>query len=165
MIKKVGPLKLSNHWLGAVLGVVKGVVYAVIAVWLVEAVVLWEQEPEEETPGWLADSLLVQKVGPWNPVRLFSLKEVVQEAAERVRERKAAGWQDPVGKAAASEGDPEAERSRSDAIEGSPPVMTLISETAERNGWSKLNYRQLATDPRVRRVLADPEVRDLLFGK
>ena len=161
VIKKVGPLKLSNHWLGAVLGAVKGVAYAVIAVWLVEAAVLWEQEPEEATPGWLADSLVVRQVGPWNPVRLFSLKEMVEEAAERVREAKAAGWEDPTDRDAGTED----EVSRSDAIEDSPPVMTLITETAERNGWSKLNYRQLATDPRVRRVLADPEVKDLLFGK
>jgi uncharacterized membrane protein required for colicin V production len=157
VIRKVGPLKLSNHWLGAVLGAVKGVVYAVLAVWLVEAVVLWEQEPEELTPGWLADSFVVQQVGPWNPVRLFSLKEVVEEAAERIRERRETGQEEPA--------EAEAEGSRAEAIEGSPPVMTLISETAEQNGWSELSYRELATDPRVRQVLADPAVKDLLFGK
>jgi len=159
VIRKVGPLKLSNHWLGAALGGVKGVVYAVLAIWLVEAAVLWEQEPEEETPAWLADSMVVRQVGPWNPVRLFSLKELVQEAAERVREREEDGRSAPL--APADDG----EASRVEAIEGAPPVRSLIEETAERNGWSDLSYRQLATDPRVRRVLADPQLKDLLIGK
>lgn len=162
VIKKVGPLELSNHWLGAVLGGVKGLVYAVLAVWIVEAVVLWEMEPEEQSPAWLDDSMVVGLVGPWNPVRLFSLKELVQEAADRVKERKADGWQAPAGRAE-PEGD--GETSRIEAIEIAPPVRTLIEETAERNGWSDLSYRELATDPRVRRILADPDVKDLLFGK
>lgn len=157
VIRRVGPLRTGNEWLGAVLGGLKGAIYAVLAIWLVEAAVLWNQEPEEPAPSWLRESRAVRLLGPWNPVRLFSLKEIVQEAVVRARE--AQDTATAAGEAATG--------SMADArrrlIEQAPPVRAIVRDVLQDRPWEKLGWRQLATDPRVKRVLADPTIRDLLF--
>jgi len=152
IVNKVGPLKLSNHWLGGVLGATKGVVYSVVAVWVLQTFVLWKQPAEEPAPDWMEGSIVVERVGPYNPVRLFSLRELVDAAAERVAEQRA-------------EGEDQANPSgRLQKIEEAPSVRAIIEETIDKNGFSAASYRELAADPRVRAVLADPDIRDMLFG-
>ncbi len=166
VVQKFGPLKLSNHWLGAVLGGAKGVVYGAIAIWIVQTIALWEMPPDEEPPGWLTESRAAATVAPYNPVRLFSLQELIEEAVERVQAVAAADDDDD---SAARERPrtttrPMRARTRKAIIEEAPPVKVLITDEEERRGLDGKSWGQLARDPRVRRILADPEIRDLLYG-
>lgn len=173
VVQKFGPLKLSNHWAGAVLGTAKGVVYGAIAIWGLQTVALWEQQPDEAPPAWLTESKTAAFVAPYNPVRLFSLQEVIQEGVERVqavRETTAAGQS---GDPAASPGEdgelrarsvPIKTRTRRTVIEEAPPVKVLLQDAVERQGLDSKGWTELARDPRVRKILADPEIRDLLYG-
>lgn len=175
VVNKVGPLKWSNHWAGAALGGLKGGLYAVLAVWMLQTVALWEQQPEEPAPRWLEDSFVVSQVGPYNPVRLFSLREIIDDTVGRVREVAGSLGDDDSadGPAAAADGErtptePTPRRlssQRRQAVEEAPPVHVLIEEAVRDGGLDARTWRQLYRDPRVRRILADPDARDLLFGK
>jgi len=178
IVQKVGPLKLSNHWAGAVLGGLKGLVYGAIGIWIVQTVALWEQQPDEEPPGWLSDSKTAAFIAPYNPVRLFSLQELIQEGVDRVRAVKdGTASADPAGVADAesaetAEGEeqprtlvaPMKMRTRKAVIEDAPPVKVLIQDAEEARGLEHKSWTELARDPRIRRILADPEIRDLLYG-
>jgi len=179
IVRRLGPLRLSNHWAGAALGAVKGLVYAVVLVWLLQTVTLWRQAPGESAPPWLTESRVVGIVGPWNPVRLFTVREVVDEALARARRSAGSGGQEADGEALAAAGqDPEAEsgeppqapdaaarrRLRRKTLEDSEAMQRLFEEAQELEGWSLSTYRQLARNPRVRAAIRDPGVSDLLFG-
>jgi len=174
VVNKVGPLKWSNHWAGAALGGVKGIVYAVLGIWAVQSIALWDQQPDDPTPAWVEGSFVVSQVGPYNPVRLFSLREIIDETVERMRAvATAMGDDDSAGDDVTAEGErtrtqPTPRRAttrRRQAVEEAPPVHTLIEEAARDGGLDARTWRQLYRDPRVRRILADPRARDLLFGK
>ncbi len=176
IVRRLGPLRLSNHWAGAALGGVKGVVYAVVLVWLLQTVTLWRQAPGESAPSWLTESRVVGLVGPWNPVRLFTLREVVDEALVRARRLPESGGPDADGEARSAAGEgAEAEsvqspegaahrRLRRKTLEDSESMQRILEEARELEGWSMSTYRQLARNPRVRAAIRDPGVSDLLFG-
>lgn len=99
---------------GVVIGAIKGLVYAVALAWLVETVTLWDKPPHEPTPSWIRESTLMAAVRPWNPVRVYALREAMERKlakseqaqreadakAEADAERQAAG--DPLDEAAAA---------------------------------------------------------------
>ncbi len=172
IVERNGPLKLSNHWAGSVLGAAKGVVYGAIAIWTVQTIALWEQQPDEDPPAWLTESKTAAFVAPYNPVRLFSLQEVIQEGVDRVRAVRDAeaaisevnAENDSEGRELRSRSAPMKTRTRRTVIEDAPPVKVLLQDAAERQGLESKSWTELARDPRVRQILADPEIRDLLYG-
>jgi uncharacterized membrane protein required for colicin V production len=172
VVQRFGPLKLSNHWAGSCLGAAKGVVYGAIAIWTVQTIALWEKQPDEEPPAWLSESKAAAFIAPYNPVRLFSLQELIAEAVERVQQvRNGTAADDPTeASVAAGDGEPRTRsaamrrRTRRAVIEEAPPVKVLIDDASEREGLREKSWTELARDPRVRRILADPKIRDLLYG-
>ena len=78
VVEQVALLKAGNSWAGAALGLSKGLVYAAVAIWLIQvAVAGGEAVREQPTPNWMADSVAFQKLALWNPVRLSSARELL----------------------------------------------------------------------------------------
>ncbi|MEE2827939.1 MAG: CvpA family protein [Myxococcota bacterium] len=148
VIRKVGPLRWTNHWLGAALGASKGLIYTVAILWTVQTVVLWKQAPSEPEPQWMSESRALQIAGPWNPVRLFTLQEIVEEIRTR-----------------ANSPDTEDQTSeRKQAIAEAPPVRELVDDLDDDESWSRARYLELMKDPRVKKILDEPGLKSLLFG-
>ena len=148
VIKKFGPLRWSNHWLGASLGVLKGVVYATLILWAVEAGTLWKLPPEQEPPGWLEESGAVGLIGPWNPIRMFTLREVTDQMRLRAAKGEKLGGRSK----------------RDETLSHAPPVRELINEIENDEDWAHQRYGELLTNPKVQKIIRDPDLRVLLFG-
>ena len=148
VVRKIGPLRWTNHWLGAALGATKGLIYTVAILWSLQTVVLWKQAPGEPEPQWMTDSRALGVVGPWNPVRLFTLQELVAEIRARAK----------------SPATPSQPSERKQAIAEAPPVRELVDDLDDDESWSRARYLELLKDPRVQKILREPGVRSLLFG-
>jgi uncharacterized membrane protein required for colicin V production len=144
VVEKSGPLRFSNHWGGAVLGLAKGVLYGTLLLWTIQTGVLWKQGPRESAPSWVGDSIAISVVGPWNPIRMFTLREMVDEMKAR------AGT---------------ARTPREEALRESTSLKDLVNAAKSDPEWATASYRKLLDDPRVQAIIADPELGDMLFGK
>lgn len=184
----------ANRGGGVVIGALKGLVYVVALAWLVETVTLWDKPPHEPSPRWIRESTLMAAVRPWNPVRVFALREAMErklakaekaqreaaETAEADSERQAAG--DPLDEAAAAATPDGADKSarpepdfevldevnasaKSRALWRMSPMRALMDETASLSEWQGRGYGDLVRDPEVRAVLRDADIADLLMGE
>ena len=177
----------ANRAGGAVIGLLKGILYVVALAWLVETATLWEKPAHEPRPRWMRSSMLMQTVAPWNPVRVYFLKAAIegQLARQELREREAArtdGGQ-PLDEAAAAatpdgargeetlrpedgfDASPLEESSKERALWRASPMRALMDETASLSEWQGRGYGDLVRDPRVRDILGDADLADLLMGE
>lgn len=149
VIRNIGLLEAGNRGLGAVLGLIKGVLYGAVLIWIVETIVLWGRTPDRPVPDWITDSALFEIVGPWNPVRVYTLREVLAKGTRSKGEQAAA---------------PVEETARARALFLASPVRKIIDETASTAAWEGTGYVDMVSDPRVREVLGDDQIGTLLFG-
>ncbi|MCO4771348.1 MAG: CvpA family protein [Deltaproteobacteria bacterium] len=178
----------ANRIGGVVIGALKGLLYVAALAWFVETVTLWDKPPHEPAPSWMRDSLLMTAVGPWNPVRVYTLKEAVElklARAELAERERAAGRApdggealDEAAAAATPDGQP-AELGREEGFDVIPleesskarqlyrasPVRALMDETASLSEWQGRGYGDMVRDPRVREILGDANIADLLMGE
>jgi uncharacterized membrane protein required for colicin V production len=143
VVEKSGPLRFSNHWGGAVLGLAKGVLYATLLLWTIQTGVLWKQAPGERAPSWVSNSIAISVVDPWNPIRMFTLRELVNEMKTRASK---------------------AQTPREQALRKSTSLKDLVNAAKNDPEWATASYRKLLDDPRVQAIIADPELGDMLFG-
>ena len=177
----------ANRGGGAVIGLLKGVVYVIALAWLVETAILWDKPPHELSPSWMRDSLVITTVAPWNPVRVYALRDAMEvriaraELQRREEERRAEREQlDPAAAAATPDGEPSRPGPRDDgefalddlqysdkarALYRASPVRALMDETASASEWQGRGYGDLVRDPRVREILGDANIADLLMGE
>jgi hypothetical protein len=82
LVQRIGVMKASNHWMGAVLGLAKGVVYAVVLVWLIQIGIGGggARTDVDERPAWMAESVVFERLALWNPVRVMSARELLEES-------------------------------------------------------------------------------------
>jgi hypothetical protein len=81
LVARVRALRSGNSWMGASLGLLKGVAYAVVIVWLVQvATGGGEAVSEKRQPEWMSDSVVFSSLGLWNPVRVMSAREMLQKS-------------------------------------------------------------------------------------
>ncbi len=81
LVERVGLLKAGNTWLGAALGLAKGVVYTAVAVWLIQVGVGGgEAISDDEQPEWMNDSAVFGQLALWNPVRVLSAREMLAKS-------------------------------------------------------------------------------------
>ena len=152
VVEKSGPLRFSNHWAGSILGLAKGLLYGTLLLWTIQTGALWKQGPGETGPPWLRESIAVAVVGPWNPIRMFTLRELV----DRIKERPTA-----TDTEADSNDDP-SQRER--VLKQSTSLQELVEAAKSDPEWATASYRKLLDDPRVQAIIADPELADMLFG-
>ncbi len=177
----------ANRAGGVVIGLLKGVLYVVALAWIAETATLWEKPAHEPRPRWMRSSMLMQTVAPWNPVRVYSLKEAIelqlarQEFREREAERADAGQPlDGAADAATPTGtrgeetlrpedgfdaSPLEENSKARALWRASPMRALMDETASLSEWQGRGYGDLVRDPRVREILGNANLADLLMGE
>ena len=167
IVEKSGPLRWSNHWGGALLGLSKGVLYATILLWMTQATALWKQSPGETGPDWLEQSFLVDLVGPWNPVRMFTLRELIDEMklrATRSEDTTQAAINETEG-ASGDTGSPATGATERDlALRNSTSLQELVEAVKNDPNWATASYRRLLDDPRVKQIINDPELGEMLFG-
>ncbi len=152
VVEKSGPLRFSNHWGGATLGLAKGLLYATLLLWTIQTGALWKQAPGEQGPSWITQSLAIAVVGPWNPIRMFTLRELV----ERMKERAIPTEPNPDPGSAPSP--------RDKVLKQSTSLQDLVDAAKSDPEWATASYRKLLDDPRVQAIIADPELADMLFG-
>jgi hypothetical protein len=82
LVERIGVIKASNSWMGGVLGLVKGVAYAVVLVWLIQIGVGGGKASTEvaQQPSWMAESVVFERLALWNPVRVMSARELLEES-------------------------------------------------------------------------------------
>ena len=79
LIERVGLLRAGNTWLGAALGLAQGIVYVVVAVWLIQVVVGGADAVSDEVKSpWMSESVVFTQLALWNPVRVVSAREVLE---------------------------------------------------------------------------------------
>jgi len=169
VVEKSGPLRFSNHWGGGLLGLAKGVVYATVLLWAAQANALWKLEPGAKAPTWVDQSIAIDLVGPWNPIRMFTLRELIDEMRLR-----AAGQPGPANEsggdeegAEGDEEDPPAKgkgSNRDEALRSSTSLKELVEAVKNDPDWATASYRRLLEDPRVQQIIDDPELGEMLFG-
>ena len=168
IVEKSGPLRWSNHWGGALLGLSKGVIYATVLIWLTQASALWKQAPGETGPDWLEQSFLVDLVGPWNPVRMFTLRELIDEMKLRAvtgdNTAQGATSQDEGSGAEATGAATTDSSERGRALRNSTSLQELVEAVKNDPNWATASYRRLLDDPRVQQIIDDPELGEMLFG-
>ena len=152
VVEKSGPLRFSNHWGGAILGLAKGLLYATLLLWTIQTGALWKQAPGEQGPRWIRDSIAVAVVGPWNPIRMFTLRELV----DRMKERAIPTASNP------DSGNTQSPRDK--VLKQSTSLQDLVDAAKSDPEWATASYRKLLDDPRVQAIIADPELADMLFG-
>lgn len=185
--RRSGALVDGNRKVGVALGALQGIAAVVLLAWFVETVTLWEKQPNELTPAWMRESVVMKTVGPWNPVRVYGLKDAIErgitkvdrEKERREREarraaRKEGEGLDPAAAAATPDADAEGQDpidpvllendARVRALFRASPVRKLMDETASLSEWHGRGYGDLVKDPEVRRILRDADIADLLFG-
>jgi len=143
VVEKSGPLRFSNNWGGALVGLAKGGLYATLLLWTIQTGALWKQAPGEHAPSWVSNSIAISVVNPWNPIRMFTLREMVDEMKAR-----AGAAQTP----------------REKALRESTSLKELVNAAKSDPEWATASYRKLLDDPRVQAIIADPELGDMLFG-
>ena len=159
VVEKSGPLRFSNHWGGAILGLAKGLLYATLLLWTIQTGALWKQAPGEQAPSWIRESIVVAVVGPWNPIRMFTLRELV----DRMKERTNPSAPSPDSKATNPDST-SAPSSREKILTQSTSLQELVDAAKSDPEWATASYRKLLDDPRVQAIIADPELTDMLFG-
>jgi uncharacterized membrane protein required for colicin V production len=168
IVEKSGPLRWSNHWGGALLGLSKGVIYATVLLWMTQAGALWKQSPGETGPDWLEQSVLVDLVGPWNPVRMFTLRELIDEMKLRAtasEDTRQAASNETEGASDGDTGAPAAGATERDrALRNSTSLQELVEAVKNDPNWATASYRRLLDDPRVKQIIDDPELGEMLFG-
>lgn len=81
LVARVSFLKSGNTWMGAALGLVKGVAYAVVIVWLVQvATGGGKAVSDKRQPAWMSDSVVFCRLALWNPVRVMSAREMLEKS-------------------------------------------------------------------------------------
>jgi uncharacterized membrane protein required for colicin V production len=81
LVERVSLLKAGNTWLGAALGLAKGVAYTAVAVWLIQVVVGGgEAVSDDQQPEWMSDSAVFGQFALWNPVRVYSAREMLAKS-------------------------------------------------------------------------------------
>jgi len=143
VVEKSGPLRFSNNGGGALVGLAKGGLYATLLLWTIQTGALWKQAPGEHAPSWVSNSIAISVVNPWNPIRMFTLREMVDEMKAR-----AGAAQTP----------------REKALRESTSLKELVNAAKSDPEWATASYRKLLDDPRVQAIIADPELGDMLFG-
>ncbi len=181
LVKRVGALSFSNHWAGGLLGGVKGLLYGLAILWGIEAVVLWGRPATEAPPPLIAESRVLTAAGPWNPVRVLTLREALVDGLEKVKatvdEKRPRNDDDDSSLSARAKEllDSVLPEKRQMTQLRPPPKpkspKELIQEKARQRDllelqelWEDQSYLELLRDPRVRELLADPEARALLLG-
>jgi len=163
VVEKFGPLRFSNHWGGALIGLTKGVIYATLLLWVAQSGALWKQAPDESAPDWVSSSIAIDLVGPWNPIRMFTLRELVDEMKVRATASPTTGTLntdgEPTGNQEAQAGSP-----RDEALRKSTSLQELVHAAKTDPEWATASYRKLLDDPRVQAIIGDPELADMLFG-
>jgi len=185
--RRSGALEDGNRKVGVALGMVQGVLVVLILAWFVETVTLWEKRPGELRPSWMRESLVMNTVSPFNPVRVYGLKDAVERGITKVdrekqrredeeRRKKAKGETLDAAAAAATPeeaaGDPDdpidpvllENDARVRALFKASPIRALMDETASLSEWHGRGYGELVMDPEVRAILKDADIADLLFG-
>jgi len=177
----------ANRGGGLVIGGIKGIAYVVALAWLVETATLWDLPPHEPAPSWMRESALMTAAAPWNPVRVYTLKGAIEtslaraELAERERERDAL---DEAAAAATPDGQPSRESriakarrpeplepedlessAKARALYRASPMRALMDETASLSEWQGRGYGDMVRDPRVREILGDDNIANLLMGE
>ncbi len=167
LIRKVGALETGNRSLGVAVGAVKGFLYATALLWMVETAILWKKPPDVPAPSWLTQSVALHTLGPYNPVRVFSLKEALENAlARRGRTGDVEGDDD-----SAADEDPTAppttleESGDVRRLFKASPIRRLIETAAAESEWQGRGYGDMVMDPRVREVLGDAGLVELLLGE
>ena len=166
VIRRSKLLRSGNSWSGAVLGLAKGLAYGVVLLWLAQTAALWGDGPEDAPPAWTQESLALQLVGPLNPVRVMTLREIVDrmssqtttKAGEPSSETTLQPESDPGGEVSEKE-------ARRRAIEGSKSLQELVDAVRNNPEWGTQSYTELMNDPRVKEVIEDSEIGKLLFGE
>ncbi len=185
--RRSGFLVDGNRKIGVALGALQGVAAVVLLAWFVETVTLWEKQPHELTPSWMRESVVMKTVSPWNPVRVYGLKDAIERGITKVdrekerREREAQRLAakngealDPAAAAVTPDGEPAPQDpidpvllendARVRALFKASPVRKLMDETASLSEWHGRGYGDLVRDPEVRKILRDADIADLLFG-
>jgi hypothetical protein len=81
LVARVRFLTSGNTWMGALLGLVKGVAYAVLIVWLIQVGSGGgEAVSEKRQPAWMSDSVVFAGLAVWNPVRVMSAREMLERS-------------------------------------------------------------------------------------
>jgi len=81
LVERVSLLKAGNTWMGAALGLVKGIVYAAVSVWLIQVVVGGgDAVSDDRQPDWMSDSAVFSQLALWNPVRVLSAREMLAQS-------------------------------------------------------------------------------------
>jgi uncharacterized membrane protein required for colicin V production len=168
VVNKFGPLRFSNHWGGALLGLAKGALYGTVLLWTAQTGALWKQAPGENAPAWVTSSIAISVVGPWNPIRMFTLRELVDEMklrAEQSRAEEAQGEGDEGDEATQAESTRDRTQSPRDrALRRSSSLKDLVDAVKNDPDWATASYRRLLDDPRVQQIIDDPELAEMLFG-
>ena len=157
-------LSAGNRWAGGALGLIKGLAYGVVLLWIAQPTALWGQKPDDPPPAWTEESIALGLVGPLNPVRVMTLREIVDQM--RVQRSELAPPQEGDGvtsqgdKTTASEQD-----GRRKAIEGSPSLQDLVDTVRDNPDWGTMSYTELMQDPRVQEIIGDADIGKLLFGE
>ena len=163
IVEKSGPLRFSNHWGGALLGLAKGLLYGTVLLWTTQTWALWKQAPDESAPAWVADSIAIDLVGPWNPIRMFTLRELVDEMKLRAEKSRS----EEADEEETQKEDDEANRAQSPrdrALRRSSSLKDLVDAVRNDPDWASASYRRLLEDPRVQQIIDDPELGEMLFG-
>lgn len=82
LVDRIALLKAGNRWLGATIGLARGMLYAVLLVWLIQVGAAGGRAVEEieQQPDWMAESLVFHQLALWNPVRVMSARELLEES-------------------------------------------------------------------------------------
>ena len=190
--RRIGEVETVNRAGGVLIGAAKGVLYVVALAWFAETATLWDKPPREPRPSWMRESLVLKTVSPWNPVRVYTLKQAIEvklaraELAKRDKERRGQGPRvsdgEPLDEAAAAttpdgkQGDeaamgevwiaePLEESPRVRALYRASPMRALMDETASLSEWQGRGYGDLIRDPHVREMLGNANFADLLMGE
>ena len=176
VVQNVEALDATNRGAGAFLGGVKGIAYAIALIWIVEGMTIWGKPKEEPMPAWWGESGFVELVGPYNPVRVFTLKELAEElvrrgkATKKAEDEEGTGSGEELGEAQADAGDRGQERTELEndrdvfAWMKKSPIGRILDDTASYSEWSGSTYGQLIMDPRVRELLRDKDFTEDLLG-
>lgn len=77
VLRRFELLDAGNSVLGAIVGLLKGLLYAACLCWIVVTLDAWGRKPGAPAAPWIAESRVVATVGPFNPLYVYALKERV----------------------------------------------------------------------------------------
>ena len=165
-IRKVAALEVGNRGLGVVVGALKGVLYATALLFFVETAILWQKPGDDPVPSWMRDSVALHVLGPYNPIRVFTLKEALENRiARRGRTGDAEGDDDSAAEDRTAPPPPLEESSAVRRLFKASPIRKLMEEAAGESEWQGRGYGDMVMDPKVREVLGDAGLVELLLGE